>query len=100
MNPFPNPDTVLGRTGWFAAQGHIITNAEDWEIQYTWYGHLFNTRNEAIARGFKDFGADDFNVGHLTNDVLDWWGWMDREHPAEDRVPVAKNLGFKAVTDS
>lgn len=100
MSPLPNPDATLRRTGWFAAHGHIITSTEDWETHYTWSGHLFETRNEAIAQGFKEVGTDDFSIGHLTNDVLDWWGWMDHEHPAKDRPWVAKNLGFRVVTES
>jgi hypothetical protein len=90
-----NPNAVFTRTGWFPARGNIIMSIEDWETVYTWSGRLFETRNEAIAQGFTEFGVDDFNIGHLTNNTLDWWGWMDHEHPANDRVRVARNLGFR-----
>lgn len=82
-----------GRTGWFAAQAHIVGSLESPETVFTWDGTVFARKSAAVGAGFKSFGSDDFNIGHLTNDALDWWGWMHEEHPPEDRGEVAEALG-------
>ena len=51
-------------------------------------------RGDAISHGFIEFGHDDFNVGKLERGRLVWWGWMDEEHPSEDRAEVALALGM------
>lgn len=81
--------------GWFAAAGQIVGNPDDgYETVYTWDRKTHEKRGYAISAGFAAFRHDDFNVGRVENGVLTWWGWMDEEHPAEDRTSVAGALGL------
>jgi hypothetical protein len=81
-------------TGWIAAAGQITGNLETWTMVYTFDGTGHATREQAISAGFRQFGCDDFNVGRVESGYLAWWGWMDEEHPAEDRAEVAESLGL------
>lgn len=80
------------RTGWIAATGHIVGTLDDHSTCYDWDGQTYPTRAAVIKAGFRQFGTDDFCVGRIEDDVLVWWGWMDQEHPAEDRAEVAEAL--------
>lgn len=85
--------------GWFAAAGQIVGNMErGFETVYTWDRSTHEKRGYAISHGFSEFGHDDFNIGRVVDGELVWWGWMDEEHPAEDRAEVAQALGL-AVAD-
>lgn len=83
-------------SGWIAAAGHIVGTLEDYSTCYDWDGQFYTTRRAAISAGFRHFGSDDFNVGRVENGRLVWWGWMDEEHPPEDRSAVAAELGLVA----
>ena len=83
---------MSGRTGWFAAAGHIVGTLDDWSTCWDWDGQTYSTQKAAIFAGFRQFGSDDFCVGRIQDDRLVWWGWMDEEHPAEDREAVAAAL--------
>jgi hypothetical protein len=85
---------MSGRTGWIAAAGHIVGTLDDWSTCYDWDGQTYPSRSAAIGAGFQQFGSDDFNIGRIEDDCLVWWGWMNEEHPAEDRVAVAADLGL------
>lgn len=90
----PSPTPRMRVTGWFAAAGQMIGNPSQWSMDYTWDGTAFDSRAMAISHGFGVFGHDDFNVGRLEDGELVWWGWMDEEHPAEDRAEAARDLGL------
>lgn len=81
--------------GWLAAAGHIVGTVHEWETVYTWDGSTYLTRSAAISHGFQSFGSDDFNVGRVRGGRLVWWGWMEKEHPAEDRASAAVGLGLR-----
>jgi len=85
-------------TGWIAAAGHIVGTLDDWSTCYDWDGALHSSRNAAIRAGLRQFGSDDFCVGHVEDGVLVWWGWMNEEHPAEDRDTVAEALGLDGAS--
>lgn len=53
-------------------------------------------REAAISAGFETFGSDDFNVAQIADRKVVWFGWMDEQHPAEDRAAVAEALGLTA----
>jgi hypothetical protein len=81
-------------TGWIAAAGHIVGTLHEYSTCYDWDGRTYPTQEAAISGGFREFGCDDFNVGRIEAGALVWWGWMDEEHPAEDRPEVAEALGL------
>jgi hypothetical protein len=80
------------RTGWIAVSGHIVGTLDDYSTCYDWDGQTHPTAKAAISAGFRQFGSDDFNVGRVEDEHLVWWGWMDEEHPPEDRAEVAAAL--------
>lgn len=84
-------------TGWFAAAGHIVGTLEDYSTCYDWDGQVYPTHAAAIRSGFRQFGSDDFNIGRIQDGVLVWWGWMDEEHPDEDRHEVAAALALSVT---
>lgn len=87
------------RTGWLAATCYPVGSLGDYSWSYSWDGYLSQTRQQAIRVGFRCFGSDDFNIGHVTNGVLDWWGWMDEEHP-DDLASAAAGLYLNARADA
>lgn len=88
----PRTDVDGHGSGWLAATSYPVGSLADWSWSYSWDGQLHPTREAAIKAGFAGFGSDDFNVGQVKGGVLVWWGWMDEEHPAEDRVSAAAGL--------
>lgn len=86
------------RNGWFAAEGHIVGNVNNWTTEYCVTGKFYESRALAISAGFSEFRHDDFNVGRVKNGRLVWFGWMDEKHPADDYHEVAAALGLKPPT--
>lgn len=82
-------------TGWVWLDGHIVGNMErGYECLYNWNGATFTTQQAAMRAGLRDYGSDDFNVGHLVNGTLVWFGWMEDQHPVEDYASVAEQFGW------
>jgi hypothetical protein len=73
----------------------IVITASAWcnesgvGISYSWDGERFNNRNDAIKRGWKLRGSDDFNIGQTYGDDLIWFGWMD-DRLYEDKSTMAE----------
>lgn len=61
---------------------------------YDWDGTRYVTQVEAVAAGWKMFGHDDFNIGHVQGNKLVWFGWMDEpiNETDEDFAVIAKDL--------
>jgi hypothetical protein len=84
--------------GWFAVRQALSGTLDAWSTDYYWdsrKGRL--SRADAIAEGLEAYGSDDFCVAHIVEDHLVWWGWMDQEHPDEDRMEAAVGLGLASA---
>jgi hypothetical protein len=81
--------------GWYVVRPAIVGSLEDWDTVYYWDSReVHPDRAAAIAAGLDFYGHDDWNVGQVKHGALVWWGWMDEEHPCDDREYVAKRLGI------
>lgn len=78
--------------GWVALAGHIISSGDRWHTDYSWDRRYYPTKPAAIKAGFPlAAGTDDFNVGHVVDGVLVWFGWMDHQFiNTEDYVGPAE----------
>jgi hypothetical protein len=66
--------------GWVALAGHIVGSLDKWVTDYSWDRHYYKTKRLAIAAGTHQAdGTDDFNVGHVVDGALVWFGWMDKQ---------------------
>lgn len=88
------------QTGWIWTDGHIVGNLDRWETAYHWNGALHRTQQLAIKVGLREYGSDDFNVAHVVNGEVVWWGWMDEPHPIEDAGEFAEQHGFTVAAVS
>lgn len=87
---------IVVADGWLAAAPQWVGTLDALTTAYRWDGRTWPTRDEAIEAGFGQFGHDDFNVGKVVAGQLVWWGWMQHQHPLEDRVEAAAMLGLAA----
>lgn len=84
-------------TGWVWVDGHIVGNPDTgYQCLYNWNHRSYGTRQKAIDAGIAEYGSDDFNVGFLEASRLEWFGWMDEQHPPEDYPSVAEQFGWTA----
>lgn len=83
----------MNKHGWLWTAGHIVGNLDEWATSYNWDGKTYRTRAEAAKAGLREYGSDDFNIAHLTNGTVDWWGWMDEPHPIGDARKFADQYG-------
>lgn len=82
-----------GPSGWVAVAGQIVGNLDDHFTMWTWNGGYCTTRKAAATLGFSYFGSDDFNIGHVRDGELVWFGWMDEQFKSrEDYVDVAERF--------
>lgn len=82
-------------TGWVALAGRWMTAGDDIVTIYNWDETYWNTKEAAISAGFPlAGGTDDFNLAHVENGNVTWWGWMDEQHPIEDAAEAAMQHGW------
>lgn len=85
-------------TGWVALAGHLVGNADYAEMVYNWDGKYHAAKGAARAAGFTlADGTDDFNLGHVVDGRLVWFGYMDDQHPVEDYPEVAEQFGWSVA---
>jgi hypothetical protein len=86
-------------TGWVWVQGDIHGTLDNYWHVYSWNRATFTSREAACAAGGAETGHDDFNVAHLVNGEVVWWGWMDEPHPLEDAAEAAKQHGWTVAAE-
>lgn len=86
----------MSDTGWIWTDPHIVgpSASGEYESVYYWNRNYHRTREAAIKAGLRNYGSDDFNVAHIIDGELVWFGWMD-EPLLEDLASVAAKLGFR-----
>lgn len=74
----------------------VVGNSEGFNIDYSWNGEEFSSREEAIKQGFVIRGGDDFNVAVLDDGRLTSFDWMDQVVDAEEDVlsEIADAIGI------
>lgn len=83
-------------SGWVALHGRIVGNPDNWVTDYYWDGVFHEEKESAIRSGFEYADSDDFNIGHVVDGVLVWFGWMDKQFTErEDYLEPAKQHGWK-----
>jgi hypothetical protein len=86
----------MTRSGWVALHGRIVGNPMCWVTDYYWDGVYHADKRYAVRSGFKHSDSDDFNVGHVVDGVLVWFGWMDKQFmDLEDYEEPAKQHGWQ-----
>lgn len=88
----------MSTTGWVWVQGQIVGTLEDYHHVYHWNGGTFTTSEDAIKAGGRELGHDDFNVAHVVNGKVVWWGWMDEPHPLDDATEAAEQHGWTVAS--
>jgi hypothetical protein len=81
-------------SGWIWTSPHIVGSLDLWETVYDWDGSFHASREAAIKAGLELYGSDDFNVAHIVNGQIVWFGWMEEKWPDEDYAEVATALGL------
>ena len=90
----------MSRTGWVWTDGHIVGSLDAWHVAYIWDGELHRTRDNAIRIGLREYGSDDFNIAHIVNDEIVWWGWMNEPHDIGDAAEFAEQHGLTVAASS
>lgn len=87
--------------GWYVVTARWVgTSLDNITTVYHWNPDTpHSSRTKAVSAGWEVHGHDDFNVGRVEAGALVWFGWMDEEHPAEDRAEVAEALGVPSASD-
>jgi hypothetical protein len=85
----------MSNTGWVALAGHMITAGTSFETVYSWDRKYWPTKEKAVDAGFPlAGGTDDFNLAHIEDGKVTWWGWMDKPHPLADADEAADQFGW------
>ncbi|MGB3443846.1 MAG: hypothetical protein WBA97_34345 [Actinophytocola sp.] len=90
----------MSDTGWVCLQGSIVGTVENYSTVYTRSGGLFTSQHSACEAGIKTLGHDDFNVAHVVNGEVVWWGWMEEPHPIDDAAEAAEQFGWSVAEAS
>lgn len=98
--PTPEPSVAVA-DGWYVVTAQWVgTSLDNIETVYSWDpSSRHASRTKAVSAGWEQHGHDDFNVGRVEAGALAWFGWMDEEHPPEDRAEVAQALGVPDTKD-
>lgn len=74
----------------------VVGSSEGFTIDYDWNGEEFDSRQEAIKKGFVIRGSDDFNIAVLDGDRMTSFDWMDEVVDDEPDVlsEIAKAIGL------
>lgn len=74
----------------------VVGNGEGFTIDYSWYGGVFDSRQEAIKEGYVIRGSDDFNIAVLDGDRMASFDWMDEVVDDDPSVlsEIAKAIGL------
>ncbi len=74
----------------------VVGNGEGFTIDYAWDGEEYDSRMDAIQRGFFIRDSDDFNVAVLSDGVMTSFDWMDEVVETQPHVlsEIAKAIGL------
>lgn len=90
----------MSDTGWVALAGQWVTVDGTTETIYSWDERYWPNRSAAIAAGAElANGTDDFNLAHVENGNVTWWGWMNEAHPIDDAHDAAMQYGWSVRKD-
>lgn len=89
----------MSDTGWVCLAGQIVGTLDNYSTVYTQAGGLFTNQDAACKAGVKILGHDDFNVAHVVDGKVVWWGWMNEPHPIDDAAEAAGQYGW-TVTEA
>lgn len=75
----------------------IVGNVERWEHVYTTDDVRSRSRKNAIQRGWRNLGHDDFLLARLDGDTLLGMSWQyeDRDPEDDESDDVAAQCGWK-----
>ena len=84
---------------YIALAGSIVGTPERHEMSWYWDGSQFDSRADAIARGFTYDRSDDFNIGVIDTRTgrlraILWMDEDDREQDDEELRDANQQLGL------
>jgi hypothetical protein len=88
----------MAETQWVPLSVSIVGNLDVWDYLYAPLSELLNSRQEAIARGLREQGSDDFLLAEIECDRLVQLAWMEESRfDADEAANAAAALGYRFV---